>query len=154
MEFSSTWSSKPFILTKPVLSWLAYKIWDNQTLLSQYGSVKFRAESVDWTLNSYIQYMHNTTDESPLYLFDRSFVSKMDLSTSTPLYTPPACFGSDLFSVLGDDRPDDKWLILGPDRSGSTYHKDVSHLIFSAEPPNSTPIHACLGQTAFKPPLY
>lgn len=68
--------------------------------------------------------MNNTTDESPLYLFDRSFVEKMDLSSSEPAYTPPPCFGTDLFSVLSTSRPDDKWLILGPRGSGSTYHKD------------------------------
>jgi hypothetical protein len=86
--------------------------------------VKFRAESVDWTLATYHQYMTNTGDESPLYLFDRSFPSKMSLSSSDPPYIPPSCFGTDLFSVLGTNRPDDKWLILGPARSGSTYHKD------------------------------
>ena len=26
--------------------------------------------------------------------------------------------------MLGNKRPDDKWLIIGPTRSGSTYHKD------------------------------
>jgi hypothetical protein len=72
--------------------------------------------------------MSNNTDESPLYLFDRSFVPKMDLHISkdlpNPSYTVPSCFGEDLFAVLGDKRPDDKWLIVGPARSGSTYHKD------------------------------
>jgi hypothetical protein len=94
--------------------------------VQKYGSVKFRAEAVDWTLDTYIQYMQNSNDESPLYLFDRSFVSKMDLlsSSSTPAYQIPSCFGEDLFTVLGPDRPDDKWLIVGPARSGSTYHKD------------------------------
>ncbi|OAX81956.1 hypothetical protein ACJ72_03701 [Emergomyces africanus] len=31
---------------------------------------------------------------------------------------------SDLFSALGPDRPDNRWLIIGPPRSGSTFHKD------------------------------
>lgn len=72
--------------------------------------------------------MRNNTDESPLYLFDRDFVSKMNLTTNrdepAPSYWIPECFGEDLFAVLGDKRPDDKWLIVGPARSGSTYHKD------------------------------
>lgn len=122
------WSSTPFILTRPVNQWSVYKEWDTTSLLQQYGSVKFRAESVDWTLQTYTSYMNNSSDESPLYLFDRSFVSKMNLDTSisskNPAYSIPSCFGEDLFAVLGPSRPDDKWLIVGPTRSGSTYHKD------------------------------
>ncbi|KAL9634384.1 MAG: hypothetical protein Q9164_004119 [Protoblastenia rupestris] len=69
--------------------------------------------------------MQNNTDESPLYLFDHSFVSKMSLTISqTGSYNPPSCFGHDIFSVLGPKRPDHRWLIIGPERSGSTFHKD------------------------------
>ncbi|TVY41162.1 F-box protein [Lachnellula subtilissima] len=127
-EFSESWSNKPFILTKPIREWPVYKSWHASSLSDQYGGVKFRAEAVDWTLNTYLNYMSDSSDESPLYLFDRSFVQKMDLQVSktqpSPSYWIPECFGQDLFSVLGDQRPDDKWLIMGPARSGSTYHKD------------------------------
>jgi hypothetical protein len=41
----------------------------------------------------------------------------------------------DLFSVLGSNRPDYRWLIVGPERSGSTFHID----------PNSTSAwNACI----------
>lgn len=127
-EFSERWSNLPFILTKPVREWPVYKSWNTESLLEQYGDVKFRAEAVDWSLKTYVEYMTNSSDESPLYLFDRGFVSKMDLakesSDDQPSYWIPHCFGEDLFAVLGDDRPDDKWFIVGPARSGSTYHKD------------------------------
>jgi len=127
-DFSESWSDKPFILTKPVREWPVYQLWDTKALLEQYGDIKFRAEAVDWSLKTYIEYMRNSQDESPLYLFDRSFVSKMSLSTSrndfSPSYWIPKCFGEDLFAVFGEKRPDDKWLIMGPARSGSTYHKD------------------------------
>ncbi|PVH78856.1 Clavaminate synthase-like protein [Cadophora sp. DSE1049] len=140
-EFSSEWADKPFILTEPVRSWPVFKSWSTEALLEEYGDVKFRAEAVDWTLFTYVNYMNNSSDESPLYLFDRSFVEKMDLNTtitsntttttgsnttnsSPPSYTIPAPFSEDLFTVLGPLRPDNKWLIIGPSRSGSTYHKD------------------------------
>lgn len=127
-EFSENWSDKPFILTKPVIEWPVYKFWNTEALISQYGDVKFRAEAVDWSLKTYVEYMSNNADESPLYLFDRDFVCKMDLTTTkdhpSPSYWTPFCFGEDLFAVLGYKRPDDKWLIVGPARSGSTYHKD------------------------------
>lgn len=127
-DFSENWSDKPFILTKPIRQWPVYKSWDTDVLLKQYGNIKFRAEAVDWSLESYVEYMRNSSDESPLYLFDRSFVDKMGLSIGrqqdSSSYWTPECFGEDLFAVLGDKRPDDKWLIVGPARSGSTYHKD------------------------------
>lgn len=77
---------------------------------------------VDWPLKTYVQYMRDNLDESPLYLFDKQFRDKLDLSRSA--YTPPECFGDDLFAVLGEHRPDNAWLIVGPERSGSTFHKD------------------------------
>ncbi|RMY42418.1 hypothetical protein D0865_11988 [Hortaea werneckii] len=120
---------EPFILTEPVKQWPVFKTWSTEELLAQYADVAFRAESVDWPLKTYIEYMNNNTDESPLYLFDRSFAEKMNLKVSTQPeddagYWPPTCFGSDLFSVLGAQRPDHRWLIVGPERSGSTFHKD------------------------------
>ena len=69
--------------------------------------------------------MHHNTDESPLYLFDRDFVEKMELTVGElGQYWTPRCFGDDLFDLLGRYRPDSRWLIIGPERSGSTFHKD------------------------------
>ncbi|KAL1958712.1 hypothetical protein VTO42DRAFT_3831 [Malbranchea cinnamomea] len=125
-EFNESWTDKPFILTEPVKKWPLFKTWSIETLVKQYADVIFRAEAVDWPLKTYVEYMKNNSDESPLYLFDRSFVSKMDLPTEgdNAAYTPPSCFGEDFFTVLGDQRPDHQWLIIGPERSGSTFHKD------------------------------
>lgn len=40
-------------------------------------------------------------------------------------YSVPAVFSEDLFEVLGEDeRPDYRWLIVGPRRSGSSFHVD------------------------------
>ncbi|EEH37767.1 hypothetical protein PAAG_00688 [Paracoccidioides lutzii Pb01] len=149
-SFQESWTNKPFILTEPVKQWPVYKEWSIERLLERYGDVIFRAEAVDWSLRNYVEYMRNNTDESPLYLFDRSFVEKMELHmsmppTSTsistngttnadanvntthaqqPAYTPPPPFTEDLFTHLGPHRPDNRWLIIGPPRSGSTFHKD------------------------------
>lgn len=125
-EFESNWTDHPFILTKPVTEWHAYHHWSMDRLLEEYGDVQFRAEAVDWPLRTYLDYMNNTSDESPLYLFDRSFVEKMKITSDyrRGAYWTPSCFGKDLFGVLGDQRPDHRWLIIGPQRSGSTFHKD------------------------------
>ena len=71
--------------------------------------------------------MSNNQDESPLYLFDHSFVEKMGLDVDgvgRGHYWPPECFREDLFDVFGDQRPDRRWLIVGDARSGSSFHKD------------------------------
>lgn len=131
------WADRPFILTQPVKQWSAYHNWSTARLLQHHADTKFRAENVDWPLRVYVEYMRNNSDESPLYLFDSHFDTKMFVengisSDSTtlpdldpePAYTSPATFGSDLFALLGSRKPNNKWLILGPARSGSTFHKD------------------------------
>ncbi|KAF1989655.1 Clavaminate synthase-like protein [Aulographum hederae CBS 113979] len=127
-DYQLHWTSKPFILTDPVKEWPVFKEWDSSALLDKYSTTAFRAEAVDWPLHIYVDYMNNNTDESPLYLFDRAFATKMFLPLGTKAsgaaYWAPPCLGEDLFSVLGDQRPDSRWLIMGPARSGSTFHKD------------------------------
>lgn len=141
-EFSESLTNKPFIIAEPTKQWPVYKSWSIDTLLKQYEDVKFRAEAVDWPFRVYVDYMRNNSDESPLYLFDRSFAEKMKIKVAdsseahlyeganSPLedrkaaYWAPSFFGPDLFSVLGEQRPDHRWLIVGPARSGSTFHKD------------------------------
>ncbi len=71
--------------------------------------------------------MRDNHDESPLYLFDRKFAEKMSLKIGKgegAAYWKPDCFGPDLFELLGAERPAHRWLIIGPERSGSTFHKD------------------------------
>ena len=134
-EFQAHWSNKPFILTEPVKSWRAYHDWDVTKLRDRYGGSVFRCEAVDWPMESYLQYMRENDDESPLYLFDSRFVEKMDLRIGDPSsvaapeesncdYTPPETFFPDLFNVLGTERPSHRWLIMGPARSGSSFHLD------------------------------
>ncbi|KAL1893802.1 hypothetical protein Sste5346_006305 [Sporothrix stenoceras] len=130
-DFAKSWSDTPFVLTadRCVKSWPVLKNWSLDGLRDTYSKTAFRAESVDWPYSLYDQYMRTTTDESPLYLFDKKFVEKMELivdgdSRETSSYWKPECFGLDLFEVLGRQRPAHRWLIVGPARSGSTFHKD------------------------------
>ncbi|KAL8869690.1 MAG: hypothetical protein Q9174_004083 [Haloplaca sp. 1 TL-2023] len=126
-EFAAHWADRPFILTDPARQWPAFHQWSLSFLREHYGDVVFRAEAVDWPYSTYSDYMSNNQDESPLYLFDHSFVEKMGLKVGDVgkgHYWPPACFGEDLFDVFGDQRPDRRWLIVGDARSGSSFHKD------------------------------
>lgn len=104
-----------------------YQNWTLDKILGRFSDVEFRAEAVDWRFSTYHQYMFNNDDESPLYLFDRKFAEKMQLRIGKEegaAYWKPDCFGPDLFELLGDERPAHRWLIVGPERSGSTFHKD------------------------------
>lgn len=124
-EFAVSWTDKPFILTQPVKQWPIYQTWSEGALLEKFGQTNFRAEAVNWPLKTYVDYMLNNDDESPLYLFDQNFVEKMEMKVGVDgAYWPPTCFGEDFFELFGAQRPDSKWLIVGPSRSGSTFHKD------------------------------
>lgn len=118
------------MLTTPVKQWPVYGTWTPEYLLEIFPETKFRAEAVDWPMKKYMSYMHDNADESPLYLFDRAFAEKTGVDiTAVPhskeaAYWSPTCFGDDLFSVLDEHRPDCRWMIMGPKRSGSTFHKD------------------------------
>lgn len=126
-EFAAKWSKKPFILTKCIQPWPVTSSWTIDSLLERYPDVVFRAEAVDWSFKTYCQYMRNSHDESPLYLFDRKFAEKMGITVGKEegaAYWKPDVFGPDLFELLGSERPAHRWLIIGPKRSGSTFHKD------------------------------
>ncbi|KAI3342607.1 hypothetical protein F4824DRAFT_442722 [Ustulina deusta] len=126
-EFAQNWSNTPFILTDCIQAWPVCHEWNIQQLHQEFSDVSFRAEAVDWPFSTYHEYMSENDDESPLYLFDRWFAEKMNISIGSEngsVYWPPSCFGPDLFQVLGTERPAHRWLIVGPARSGSTFHKD------------------------------
>ena len=77
-------------------------------------------------------------DESPMYLFDSTFaddeVASKEWRVPELLRTVPPSFPAeqeerretkaDLFRLFGDKRPDYRWIIAGPRRSGSGWHKD------------------------------
>ncbi|KXJ95583.1 hypothetical protein Micbo1qcDRAFT_27425 [Microdochium bolleyi] len=126
-EFSSSWSNKPFVLTKSIRSWPVLEAWSIVELRRKYSGTSFRAEAVDWPMSVYADYMTDSKDESPLYLFDKTFAEKMQVQVGKGpegLYWAPDCFGYDFFALLGQERPAHRWLIVGPERSGSTFHKD------------------------------
>lgn len=126
-QFAEQWTREPFVLSKCIQGWPVTSRWTIDSLLKYYSQVEFRAEAVDWTFSTYCKYMNQNRDESPLYLFDRSFAEKMNIKVGREVdaaYWRPECFGPDFFEVLGQERPAHRWLIVGPERSGSTFHKD------------------------------
>lgn len=125
-DFNENFHDKPFILTNPNKD--RWPHWSLGDLVERFPDVVFRQEAVQWPLSLYSKYLANNKDESPLYLFDCSSVAMKTLRTE---YTVPEIFQYDLFTVFENQeincRPDHAWLIIGPKRSGSTFHKDPNY---------------------------
>lgn len=120
--FDNQWHNQPFVLTnKDGARWPR---WDLELLLRRFSDVRFRQEAVKWPLSLYSQYLAHNCDESPLYLFDCNSVA---MKTLRKEYSVPLLFQEDHFSVFGECRPDHAWLIIGSERSGSTFHKDPNY---------------------------
>jgi hypothetical protein len=139
----------PVIIENATQSWPALQKWTATDYLIQttIGS-SYRATSgsapypAQFSMKAYIQYCDSSaaqTDEAPLYLFDRSFAIQTPelyqdyfpaLQKSCPYLSSTSHDGHDLFRLLGQDsdddtrRPDYKWIIVGPQRSGSNFHID------------------------------
>lgn len=126
-DFQSTYINKPFILQADAGS-NRWPKWGFDDLLHMFPEESFRQEAVQWKLSKYLEYAKNNRDESPLYLFDCKGDPMKKLSQ---VYEAPAIFKDDAFKLFqsGDVqcRPDHRWLIAGPGRSGSTFHKDPNH---------------------------
>lgn len=130
-------------------AWPAYSKWTDEYLTSAFGTSTVHAAGFDMSLSVYLSYIWQASgqgqggacprEEAPLYLFDKAFAAKAPCLAQD--YTTPLYFREDLFSVLGPSegdppaqadgasttpciRPDYRWLIFGPKRSGSVFHKD------------------------------
>ncbi|KAG0349176.1 hypothetical protein BG004_001232 [Podila humilis] len=113
---------KPVIIQDGAENWPAMKKWSTEYFLKTWPEAILRAESVDMTMANYFKYSKGTKDESPLYLFDKNFGERCQgimEDMEVPVY-----FREDFFGMMGENRPDYRWLIVGPARSGSTFHKD------------------------------
>ncbi|KAH3667322.1 hypothetical protein OGAPHI_002971 [Ogataea philodendri] len=125
-RFASSFHDRPFILkSKNPARW---PNWTLDTLSQRFQDVSFRQECVDWPLRLYTEYCANNLDESPLYLFDCNSEAMQQLKNE---FARPAVFSDDMFDVFTRHglscRPDHTWLIMGPHRSGSTFHKDPNN---------------------------
>ncbi|KAK4272643.1 hypothetical protein QN277_021166 [Acacia crassicarpa] len=114
--------NKPVLLEGCLDNWDALKKWDRDYLVQLCGDVKFSVGPVEMRLEDYFQYSDQVREERPLYLFDPKFAEKVPNLDSQ--FDVPAYFQEDLFSVLGKERPDYSWIIVGPAGSGSSFHVD------------------------------
>lgn len=143
----------PVVITNAVKDWNAFGKWTKEFLVEAYGDSKLRAtsatatRSAEFTFKEYFKYAEDVAkeDEVPLYLFERSYALKapqIEKDYCVPVYFSTSSFDHnysnsqstntttrehhhDLFRLLGEKaRPDYRWLIAGPARSGSIFHVD------------------------------
>ncbi|XWS59330.1 hypothetical protein CRYUN_Cryun08bG0112600 [Craigia yunnanensis] len=108
--------NKPLLLEGCMDNWDALGKWDRDYLVNLCGDVQFSVGPVKIRLEDYFSYSDQVKEERPLYLFDPKFAEKIPTLGSE--YEVPVYFREDLFSVLGNERPDYRWIITGPAGSG------------------------------------
>ncbi|EPS74354.1 hypothetical protein M569_00396, partial [Genlisea aurea] len=123
-EFVSTFEEMniPVLLDGCLQNWDAMKKWDRDYLIEVCGDAEFSVGPVNMKLGEFFRYCDQVKEERPLYLFDPKFVEKVPQLGKD--YQVPEYFDEDLFSVLDDERPDFRWIIIGPAGSGSSFHID------------------------------
>jgi hypothetical protein len=116
--------NKPVVVTDVIDKWPGiFEKWSKQNLVANYGELEFQIGRISTTMAKYIQYCEKTTEEQPLYLFDNDFGEKAPQLLKD--YEVPMYFKEDYFSFIeGKDRPSFRWILVGPQKSGSTFHKD------------------------------
>lgn len=115
---------KPVIITDLMTEWPCFTRWSRDYLVRACEDKRMAAGLISMPLAAYFHYCDQAREESPLYVFDKAFAAKAPLLARD--YTVPMYFAEDLFGLLGGDaeRPDYRWLIIGPPRSGSSWHQD------------------------------
>ena len=139
--------NRPVIILNAVDDWPALTKWTAEYLAEVCSAKVLRATSAaaaipgHFTAKQYIEYAKIAKEESPLYLFDRDFAAVPALAQDyqVPKYFSHDAFEqlkssdaddglkaqTDLFRLLGQTaRPDYRWLVIGPKRSGSIFHID------------------------------
>ncbi|CAN4122310.1 unnamed protein product [Withania somnifera] len=101
---------------------------DNRGAFKKYGDTAFKLSQrsrhkIRMKLKDYLSYMKVQHDEDPLYIFDEKFGEAAPELLKD--YSVPNTFKEDFFDVLDmDQRPPFRWLIMGPERSGASWHVD------------------------------
>lgn len=114
--------NRPVIITDALSNWSALGKWSKEYLVKAARDVKLAVGPVEMAMDKYFLYSDSACEERPLYLFDPKFGEKIPILNED--YEVPIYFREDLFSILGKERPDYRWLIIGPARSGSSFHID------------------------------
>jgi hypothetical protein len=130
-DFISNFEEKnlPVVIRGAVSNWPALRLWTNTGLIERFSSSNlFHCGGVRLSMEAYLRYMLQTSshDDRPLYMFERHFVKLGEAEKIQQEFSVPNYFSDDLQKLLEPVglAPDFRWLIIGPRKSGSTFHKD------------------------------
>ncbi|KAL7514737.1 hypothetical protein ACHAXN_012057 [Cyclotella atomus] len=115
--------------------------WTFANLKSRFGDVMFRFSDQHGemlSLNTYSKYITNPeglSDDSPLGIYDSEFGDDDITKVLLDEYEVPKCFSPDVFDLADDGssdqdeevnntRPPYRWILIGPERSGTGMHVD------------------------------
>lgn len=115
-------ANRPVILTEAIHTWPAIDKWTDAYLTETCEGQTFYAGGYQLAMDKYLHYSRTLVDDQPLFIFDKHFASTVPALAAD--YSVPLYFHDDYFSLLGDERPDYRWLIIGPKKSGSSFHID------------------------------
>jgi len=119
----------PTILVGVVSEWRAFSRWQLEEISKHYGAEVVACAQyskrgrIRIALGDFVAYMKTQRDVSPLYVFDEDVIARVAQMRED--YAIPEFLWQDLFVLLGKHlRPSYRWLLLGPERSGSGFHFD------------------------------
>jgi histone arginine demethylase JMJD6 len=121
----------PVLITGCSENWQAMKTCTFSHLVARFGDVQWRfsdTHAETMTLTAYQRYIFSIegrTDDAPLAIYDSQFDTD-ERKVILDEYYVPSCFDTDLFRLIddGNQRPPFRWILIGPERSGTGLHID------------------------------
>jgi hypothetical protein len=124
--------NKPVVVTGAIDDWQARAAWRKDAFVAKYGEVPMRMNGRTTNgrrfrlrLFDYMAYAHSCNAEKYLYTFDKKVLDRDDEDICDDYELPPFLDPENLFALMDeDDRPDYRWLLVGPHGSATPMHTD------------------------------
>lgn len=129
---------KPVVIQGCMDNWPCYDFseengqkWTPEALMKRFPHQQFKCGEDDdgrrlrIKFKYFFDYMECQRDDSPIYLFQSGLAEETKACTLLRDFKVPDVMPFDFFSACGQGRrPPYRWFAIGPERSGTTVHKD------------------------------